>query len=72
MQECPRNVVSVASATLSRQLAAYLVEEAGIGEARDHAHDLPHRAHLLHIGQLLVQDAHREVALAQALHQLIL
>lgn len=51
---------------------AHLGEEARVGQAGDHAHDLAHGAHLLDVGQLLVQDAHREIALTQAVHQLLL
>ena len=51
---------------------AHLVEEAGIGQAGDHTHDLPNRAHLLDIGQLLVQDAHCEVAFIETVHYVFL
>ncbi len=44
----------------------------GIVEARDHAHDLPHRAHLQDVLQLVLQDAHGEVALLDAVHDLLL
>ena len=44
----------------------------GVVEARDHAHDLPHGAHLQDVLQLVLQDAHGEVALLDAVHDLLL
>ena len=49
-----------------------LGEEARVGEAGDHGHHLAHGAHLEDVAQLLVQDAQREVALANVLHHILL
>ena len=44
----------------------------GVVEAGDHAHDLPHGAHLQDVLQLVLQDTHGEVALLDAVHDLLL
>lgn len=43
-----------------------------IAKARDHTHDLANRAHLQDVLQLVLQDAHGEVALLDAVHDLLL
>ena len=43
-----------------------------VGKARDHAHDLPHRPHLEYVLQLVLQNAHGEVALLDAVHDFLL
>lgn len=40
----------------------YLGEKAGVAKAGNHAHDLTDWAHFADVGQLLIQDAHGEVA----------
>ena len=43
-----------------------------VGEARDHAHHLPHWTHLQNVLQLVLEDAHGEIALLNAIHDLLL
>ena len=43
-----------------------------VAKAGDHAHDLPHRAHLQDVLQLVLQNLHGEIALLDALHHLLL
>lgn len=54
----------------SAMMCAYLGHHV-VGKARDHAHDLTHRAHLQDVLQLVLQDAHGEVALLDAVHDLL-
>ena len=56
---------------VSRLWLQYLWHHA-IVKTRDHAHDLTNRAHLEDVLQLVLKNAHGEVALLNALHDLLL